>query len=244
MAYEITKRFVVEAPAADVWAFLVDPRRVARCMPGAAVTEQLDEKTWAGTMTVKVGPVQASYRGKVVLERLDPAARTAEIAATGQDVRGKGGADLRLTSRLAERAPRETEVTAVSAVNVSGLLAQMGRGMIDDVADQLFQTFSQRMRAEIEAPAQGASAGATPASAPQEKVAARAAPLAAAASPPPAIAAASGGVAAASAPEPLDLGALGAGAAGRAAARFLARPTPLWLSLVLAAAVLYVLLSR
>src|SRR5512146_2458745 len=150
MAIEIRKTFVVRAPPARVWAFLVDPQQVARCMPGAAITEKVDDRTYAGTMTVKVGPVQASYRGKLVFEQLDPSARSARLVATGQDVRGKGGADLRLTSSLAERDGGETEVTTVSQVNVTGILAQMGRGMVEDVGDQMFRIFSQRMRAELE----------------------------------------------------------------------------------------------
>src|SRR5436305_2011682 len=113
MAFEITKKFVINAPASQVREFLTDPKRVARCLPGAAVGDKLDEKTFAGTMTVKVGPVSSSYKGKVVFERLDAAAHTAEIAAVGQDVRGKGGADMHMTSSLRELGASETEVTAV-----------------------------------------------------------------------------------------------------------------------------------
>src|SRR5438105_4699416 len=153
MAFEIAKTFTIKAPPASVWQFLTDPERVAKCLPGAAITGKLDEKTWSGTMTVKVGPVQSSYKGKVVFEKLDPASRSAEIVAQGMDVRGKGGADLRLTSSVREKAPGETEVTTVSRVNVTGILAQMGRGMIQDVSDQMFQIFSQNMRTELEAAA-------------------------------------------------------------------------------------------
>jgi carbon monoxide dehydrogenase subunit G len=150
MAFEISKTFAVHAPAAKVWEFLLDVERVARCLPGAAVTGKLDEKTWSGTMSVKLGPVSSSYKGKIIFEKIDAAARTAEIAATGADVRGKGGADLRLTSTLKELAPAETEVSTVSRVNISGILAQMGRGMVEDVAERMFQTFAQNMRAELE----------------------------------------------------------------------------------------------
>src|SRR5207248_2866409 len=64
--------------------------------------------------------------------------------------KGKGGADLRLTSTLIEKAPRQTEVTTVSRVNITGILAQMGRGMIEDVSDQMFKVFSERMKTELE----------------------------------------------------------------------------------------------
>jgi len=224
MSLEITKTVVVKAGPAKVWSFLTDPQSVARCMPGAAITEKLDEKTYAGTMTVKVGPVSSSYRGRVVFESLDPSTRTARIVATGQDVRGKGGADLTLTSHLKELGPSETEVTAVSEVNISGILAQMGRGMVEDVSDQMFQIFAQRLRGELEGPVPAAE----PSTAPPPPEAPGHAPAKAASPPPPA--------------EALDLGSLGVKVAGRAAGRFLRRPVPLWVALVLVAIVLYLLL--
>ena len=150
MAMEISKSFVVKASPEAVWSFLTDPVRVARCLPGAAITNQVDERTHAGTITVKVGPVAATYKGTMRFERLDAGARTAEIVAAGQDVRGKGGADMRMASTLVERAPGETEVTITSQVNVMGILAQFGRGMIQDVSDQMFGKFVEGARAELE----------------------------------------------------------------------------------------------
>ena len=169
---EITQTFVVRAAPDAVWAFLTDPHRVAGCLPGAAITDRLDERTYAGTITVKVGPVATSYRGKVTFERLDPATRTAEIVASGQDVRGKGGADMRMTSRLIERVPGETEATIVSDVRVTGILAQMGRGMIQDVSDQMFQRFTAAMSATLESagPSPAGSAEEAPAAGPQAGV--------------------------------------------------------------------------
>ena len=149
---EISKTFVLRTSPAAAWSFLTDPRRVASCLPGAAITGQRDERTHDGTITVKVGPVSATYRGTLRFERLDPVERTAEITAAGQDVRGKGGAEMRMTSRIVERAPGETEVTVASQVNVMGVLAQFGRGMIQDVSDQMFGRFVEAMRSQLEAP--------------------------------------------------------------------------------------------
>src|SRR4029079_15717523 len=129
MGMQIEKSFVVKAPASAVWDFLTDPYKVARCLPGAAITEKVDDQSYAGTITVKVGPVTANYRGKMRFDRLDEAAGEADIVASGQETRGKGGADMRMKSRVVERAPGETEVTVVSDVNVVGMLAQFGRGM-------------------------------------------------------------------------------------------------------------------
>jgi len=212
MAFEIVKTFVVRSSPEQVWSFLIDPERVARCLPGAAITGKLDDKTWQGTMTVKVGPVSSSYKGKVAFEKLDPSSRTAEIVAQGQDVRGRGGADLRLTSTLAQKAPGETEVTTTSRVNITGILAQMGRGMVQDVSDQMFQIFSQRVRAELESAAPAAAPVAATAAAPAVPT-------------PPA---------APSKPEALDVGALGA--------RALVRRPVFWVAVAAAAVLVYLLL--
>jgi len=236
MAFEITKTFVVKAPSSHVWEFLIDPRRVATCLPGAAIGDKIDDKTYTGTMTVKVGPVSSSYKGKVVFERVDAQAHTAEIAASGMDVRGKGGADMRLVSSLKEIGPAETEITAVSKVNVTGLLAQMGRGMIQDVSDEMFRTFSQRVRATLEqeeiAPASttvGTAPTTSPGSAAAMMSAAAASAMmpAAVAAPPPS-----------QEPEALDLGSLGAKAAGRAARRAASRPV-VWVGIGILAAIVY-----
>jgi carbon monoxide dehydrogenase subunit G len=165
MALRFEQSFVVKAPRDRVWSYLVDPYRVVTALPGAAITEKVDETTYNGTITVKVGPVSARYRGTVRFEKLDAAACVAEVAASGQETSGKGGADLKMTSRLAERAPGETEATVVSEVNVTGILAQFGRGMMQDVSDQMFQKFTDAVRAALERPAgeTGHEAAAAPA---------------------------------------------------------------------------------
>jgi len=214
MGIPIEKRFVVAAPAAAVWEFLTDPSRVASCLPGAAITGKEGDATWVGTMTVKVGPVTASYRGKLRFERLDAEAREAEIAASGQETRGKGGADMRMKSRVVERGPRETEVTVASDVNVVGVLAQFGRGMIQDVSDQLFRKFTEAMRRQLEAGEEEARVA--PPSPPS----------------PPAAAA-----------SVLDVGALGTTALGHAAMRTLRRPG-FWIGVALVVVIVYWLATR
>ena len=213
MPFQIDKTFVVRAPAPAVWEFLTDPRRVARCMPGAAITGQVDDKTYAGTLTVKVGPVSASYKGQLTFARLDAAARAAEIAASGQDVRGKGGADLRMTSTLTDKGSNGTEVQVVQDISVTGLLAQMGRGMIQDVGDQLFERFTGALRAQLEAGAPPEAGGGD---------------TAAPATPAPSS-------------EPIQALSFGAGVAGRALGRTARRPA-FWIALIVVLIVLWWLL--
>jgi len=162
MGIRIEKEFAIDAAPDAVWAFLTDPHRVARCLPGASITEQLDEHTYAGRMTVKVGPVSTSYKGKITFERLDPATRTAALRGTGQDVQGRGGADMTMTSTVTPTPDGGTTVSVVSEVNVTGILAQFGRGMIQDVSDQMFETFTANMRQALAGGGGGASASTEP----------------------------------------------------------------------------------
>ncbi|HEX6899042.1 MAG TPA: SRPBCC family protein [Thermoanaerobaculia bacterium] len=232
---QIEKSFVVKAPADAVWDFLTDPYQVAKCLPGAAITDKVDEQNYGGTITVKVGPVTANYRGKMRFDRLDRAAGEAEIAASGQETRGKGGADMKMKSRVVEKAPGETEVTVVSDVNVVGMLAQFGRGMIQDVSDQLFQKFTDAMRRELETPAAAAPPPVSPPVAAEmsavDAAPAPAAPAVAPAPVPPAAPPPAGEAA-------LDIGSIGAAAAGRAAGRMLQRPG-FWIAVVVLALLLY-----
>ena len=165
MGLRFENAFTVKARPEKVWAYLTDPYRVAPALPGAAITEKTGEGTWNGTITVKVGPVAAKYKGTVRFESMDEAARTATIVARGQDLSGRGGADLKMESRLSETTPGETEVAMVSDVNVTGIMAQFGRGLVQDVSNQMFQKFTEAVRAELERPDE-APAEAPPAAAP------------------------------------------------------------------------------
>ena len=238
MAILIEKQFVINAARRDVWAFLTDPSRVAGCLPGASITEQVDERTHTGTIAVKVGPVSARYKGTVRFERLDPEEGVAEIAAAGQDVRGKGGADLRMTSRVIERGPAETEVTVSSTVNISGILAQFGRGMIQDVSDQMFRQFTDAMRAALES-APGREGADTPiadsAGAPHPDADGPDAARAAADSAEHSGTQAPDG-------DAIDAVSLGATVGKRALGRLVRRPA-FWLAVVIAAAILWLLVD-
>ena len=209
---DITKVFVLDTPVAVAWEFLTDPRRVASCLPGAAITGQADDRTHTGTITVKVGPVSATYKGTMRFESLDPVNHTAEVTAAGQDLRGKGGADMKMTSRLVEVAPGRTEVTVVTRVNVVGMLAQFGRGMIQYVSDQMFQKFVDAMRAQLERPASAADAQADPGTADAATPAQAGGP----------------DQAASPATPPVDVIALGSSAIGRSLLRLIKRPKVLF----------------
>ena len=152
MAMQIEKTFQVKEPVEQVWSLLSDPRRVATCVPGAKITEQIDEKTYKGTISVRVGPSATDYNGELEIVRLDPENHEIEIVGKGQDVRGRGSASMKLTSKLRSLEDGGTEVASVSEVNVVGILAQMGSRVISEVSNIIFGQFTKNFQALLEHP--------------------------------------------------------------------------------------------
>jgi uncharacterized protein len=165
MAIEIKKTFQLKEPIEQVWSLLSDPRRVATCVPGAKITEQVDEKTYKGTISVKVGPSATDYNGELEIVRLDPKNHEMEILGKGQDVRGRGSASMKMTCKLRSLEDGGTEVTSVAEVNVVGILAQMGSRVISEVSNIMFQQFTTNFQAQLHQPANAAAPEAKPISA-------------------------------------------------------------------------------
>jgi uncharacterized protein len=152
MAMQIEKTFQVEEPLDQVWSLLSDPRRVATCVPGAKLTDQVDEKTYKGTISVKVGPSATDYKGELQIVRLDSQNHEIEIVGKGQDVRGRGSASMKMTGKARSLENGGTEVTSVSEVNVVGILAQMGSRVIQEVSNIIFAQFIKNFQAQLRTP--------------------------------------------------------------------------------------------
>jgi carbon monoxide dehydrogenase subunit G len=159
MAIRIEKTFQIQEPVEGVWNFLCDPKKVASCVPGAKITEAVDDRTYKGLIRVQVGPAVTDYKGQLQIERRDDQNHEIEIIGKGQDLRGKGSASMKMTGNVRSLADGSTEVTSVSEVNVVGLLAQLGARMINEVSNKLFAEFAANFRARLE---QERVSGATP----------------------------------------------------------------------------------
>jgi carbon monoxide dehydrogenase subunit G len=154
----------VDAPLERVWALVNDIPRVAPCMPGAALTQVIDEQTYEGTVAVKLGPLRMSYKGKVVVEDVDEANHSARLAANGRDIKGAGTAKANVETRLEPVGDTRTRLQVTSDVQLTGKVASFGRGgAINDVATRLFGQFADCLRATLESEsAPAAATGAAP----------------------------------------------------------------------------------
>ncbi len=150
MALRIERTFQVNEPIEKVWSFLSDPTKVASCVPGAQITEKVDDKTYKGAISVKVGPSVTDYKGEVQILRLDPQNHEIEIQGKGQDVRGRGSASMTMTGKLTALDGGATQVISASEVNVVGILAQMGSRVITEVSNIMFEKFSQNFQALLQ----------------------------------------------------------------------------------------------
>lgn len=150
MAIEIRETFVVEAPIDEVWRFVMDPQRVVACMPGAELDEMVDDKTFLGTVSIKVGAVTARYAGRVQFTSVDEGGHVVEMVAEGKETSG-GTARATLSSRLQSLPDGHTEVTAEASIDITGRIMQVGRGMIQGVSQQLFRQFVDCAKTRLEA---------------------------------------------------------------------------------------------
>lgn len=160
---DFTNSFSVHAPLPTVWDFMLDAQRVTPCVPGAQLTETVDDTHYKGTVKVKLGAVQMTYRGDLEMEP-NEAEHTIVLRARGTETRGSGGASGTVTTRLTESEDGVTTVHMESHVDVTGRVAQFGRGIMQDVANRLTKEFAQCLEQTIQAGAQPEGT-ATPASA-------------------------------------------------------------------------------
>ena len=157
MAINLKESFQVNAPIDAVWQFLLDPHQVAPCMPGAELDEVVGDDTFLGNIKVKVGPIVARYKGRVQFTRVEPSSHEIEMTADGQEA-GGGTARGTISSRLQALDRNRTEVVAEATAEITGRVAQFGRGMIQGISQQLFREFAASVTQRLESPELATSA--------------------------------------------------------------------------------------
>lgn len=155
MSLRIEETFELHAPVDRTWRYLVDPRQVVNCLPGAELTEVRDEETFLGKVNVKVGPITAAYDGRVTITGRDDAAHVVSMVGEGRERSGAGSAKMTMTSKLTPLSSDATQVQVIADVDIVGKAAQFGRGMIESVNRQLFKQFTECLRGTLEAPTSG-----------------------------------------------------------------------------------------
>ena len=145
----ITTRFELSVPVEAAWSYLLDVPKIAHCVPGASLTDVIDDKTYAGKVEVKLGPIGVSYKGRITLESVDATTHTVKIKAEGAETRGRGGASATMTAELQPNGGA-TSVVMNTDLSVSGVVAQFGRtGIMQEVAQRMAQRFASCVDQEL-----------------------------------------------------------------------------------------------
>jgi carbon monoxide dehydrogenase subunit G len=145
---KLRNEFEVAVGVQRTWDTLLDVPRVARALPGATIGSAGDAGTWRGTMKVKLGPVTTEYAGTARVQDVDEDERTASFRVEGREARGQGSAAATITARLRERAGA-TRVVVETDMQVTGRQAQLGRGLMEDVAGAILGDFAGRLEREL-----------------------------------------------------------------------------------------------
>ena len=146
MEVKLDKRYPVQASVDQAWAVLADVRATAACMPGAQITEQLDDTHYKGTVKSKVGPAVMSFGGDIEILALDAASKSMTMLGKGADKSGSS-ASMNLAAKVEPGdAPGNSVLVGVATIVVSGKLAQFGSQLLVPVSDAMLAQFADNFR--------------------------------------------------------------------------------------------------
>ena len=148
----IQNEFTVAAPIDFLWSYLLDVEKIAPCMPGAELTEIVDDHNWKGKLNAKFGPVSMSFAGTVTIESRDDTAHRVVLSAKGMEQKGKGAANAKVTSWL-EPGPTDgvTTVKMEADITLTGAAAQLSRGLLPEISKKLTQNFADCLQESMAA---------------------------------------------------------------------------------------------
>lgn len=153
---EFDNAFEVPVPVDEAWIILMDIERIAPCVPGAELTEVIDENTYKGKISVKLGPVALTFNGQTQFEEKDGDGHRARLKAQGTDAKGRGGAHANVSFHM-EPSDAGSKVIIHTDLQLSGAVAQYGRGvgMVKDLAQQIIGQFAANLANNVIAPQGG-----------------------------------------------------------------------------------------
>ena len=154
---KLLNEFTVNRPIDATWAVLTDVERIAPCLPGAELQE-VEGDTYRGVVKVKLGPVSAAFKGQAQFVERDDTARRAVLKGEGRDTSGKGNASALVTAELQPVSAEVTLCKVSTDLQVTGKVAQFGRGIMGDVSEKLMHQFSKNLNAMLAAEPAAAAA--------------------------------------------------------------------------------------
>ncbi|HBJ47923.1 MAG TPA: hypothetical protein EYN63_04035 [Candidatus Lambdaproteobacteria bacterium] len=125
-----------------IWKCMIDPSFMVKSVPGAELTEQLDERNFKGKISIKIGPVTAKFNGEAEFTKLEEADYELTMEGKGLDTSGKGGANMTMNIKLSTLEEGGTEMQSSMSLSITGRLAQFGARMIVAVNNKMFDQWA------------------------------------------------------------------------------------------------------
>jgi len=145
---ELNHHFTVNVPVAEAWKILTNVELIAPCLPGAQLQE-VEGDTYRGVVKVKVGPIQAQFKGQASFLERNDVDHKAVLKGEGRDTGGKGNASALITAQLTSISATSTKVEVNTDLAITGKVAQFGRGAMADISDKLLAQFSENLNTLI-----------------------------------------------------------------------------------------------
>jgi len=125
-----------------IWKCMIDPSFMVKSVPGAELTEQLDERNFKGKISIKIGPVTTKFNGEAKFTKLEEADYELTMEGKGLDTSGKGGANMTMNIKLSTLEEGGTEMQSSMSLSITGRLAQFGARMIVAVNNKMFDQWA------------------------------------------------------------------------------------------------------
>ena len=145
---DLNHQFTVAVPVEDAWRILTNVELIAPCLPGAQLQE-IEGDTYRGMVKVKVGPIQAQFKGQASFLERDDVAHKAVLKGEGRDTGGKGNASAIITAEMTAVTADSTAVTVNTDLSITGKVAQFGRGAMADISDKILAQFVENLNTLI-----------------------------------------------------------------------------------------------
>jgi len=158
MKVEMDKTFLIEASVATAWTFLQDIPGVAGCMPGAVITDTIDDKHYKGQVKSKIGPATMAFNGTIEIKGIDADKKELHMIGRGQDTKGSSSAEMDLTAWIVDTGDGKCELKGKATVSVTGKAASLGGRMMTQVADQILNQFGKNFSNNVLALGEGDAA--------------------------------------------------------------------------------------
>jgi len=146
----LTKTLEFEESPDLVWDLLADVPVTVSCIPGAELLETVSDSAWKARIGVDLGLTQVTFVTDVLRPEFDREAGRAVLTITGEALNGRGEAAVTIVSTVSTISAG-TQAQIVTEMQMSGHVARLGPGIIEDVSDEMTEQFSACLRHRLKA---------------------------------------------------------------------------------------------